>query len=58
MADIKLYLRCEQCKGVGSYTPQGGETITCGSCNGSGKYEQQHFNIDELESKLDSIIAE
>ena len=59
MNNTIIYMRCEQCKGVGTWTPEGQETISCVPCRGTGQYAMTYFNIDSiidsLNVKLDNL---
>jgi len=48
MTDLKLYINCKRCNGTGIFTPEIGEPMSCASCIGTGKYEQEYFNIDSV----------
>ena len=60
MSNTIIYTRCEQCKGVGTWTPEGQEQQSCITCHGIGSFSLNFFNIDDvvggINDKLDTLL--
>lgn len=53
---IKIWRKCERCNGTGVLVVFGAPQTTCMDCAGSGR--MQYADVDELDVKLDAIMAE